>query len=159
MRVAPAIALTEEQMAELTRLARSKRTSVRLAERAQIVLLAAQGLTNKDIAEQLGVGRVQAARWRQRYLEIRQPWTQAGDGDQGGLGTTLYAAAESLRVAAALLFPMMPATGPLSPRMESLRPRAVATSEPPTRSRWTRRASCSCPTSSTTASSMRATGS
>jgi transposase len=69
VRVAPAIELTDEQKAELTRLARSKRTSVRLAERAQIVLLAAQGLTNKDICAQLGVGRVQVARWRQRYLE------------------------------------------------------------------------------------------
>ncbi len=59
----------EEQKSSLTRLARSKRTSVRLAQRAQIVLLAAQGLQNKDIAEQLGVGRVQVARWRERYLE------------------------------------------------------------------------------------------
>ena len=40
LRVAPAIELTEEQEGELTRLARSKRTSVRLAQRAQIVLLA-----------------------------------------------------------------------------------------------------------------------
>jgi uncharacterized protein YjcR len=32
------------------------------------VLLAAQGLQNKDIAEQLGVGRVQVSRWRERYL-------------------------------------------------------------------------------------------
>ena len=40
----------------MTRLARSKRTSVRLAQRARIVLLAAQGMQNKDIAEQLGVG-------------------------------------------------------------------------------------------------------
>src|SRR3970040_2496767 len=69
LRVAPAISLTEEQERELTRLARSKRTSVRLAQRAQIVLLAAQGLQNKDIAEQLGIGRVQVARWRERYLE------------------------------------------------------------------------------------------
>jgi transposase-like protein len=69
LRVAPAIELTDEQEVELTRLARSKRTSVRLAQRAQIVLLAAQGLQNKDIAEQLGVGRVQVARWRERYLE------------------------------------------------------------------------------------------
>ena len=37
--------LTNEQERELTRLARSKRTSVRLAQRAQIVLLAAQGLS------------------------------------------------------------------------------------------------------------------
>jgi DNA-binding CsgD family transcriptional regulator len=67
LRVAPAIELTDEQEVELTRLARSKRTSVRLAQRAQIVLLAAQGLQNKDIAEQLGIGRVQVARWRERF--------------------------------------------------------------------------------------------
>src|SRR6266487_3208784 len=69
LRVAPTISLTNEQAHELTRLARSKRTSVRLAQRARIVLLAAQGLQNKDIAEQLGIGRVQVARWRKRYLE------------------------------------------------------------------------------------------
>jgi transposase len=34
------------------------------------VLLAAQGLQNKEIAEQrLGIGRVQVARWRERYLK------------------------------------------------------------------------------------------
>jgi transposase len=69
VRVAPAIELTDEQKGELTRLARSKRTSVRLAQRAKIVLLAAQGLQNKDIAQQLGIGRVQVALWRERYLE------------------------------------------------------------------------------------------
>ena len=69
MRVAPAIELTTEQESELTRLARSKRTSVRLAQRARIVLLAAKGVQNKEIAEQLGIGRVQVARWRERYLQ------------------------------------------------------------------------------------------
>jgi transposase len=73
LRVAPAVELTDEQENELMRLARSKRTSVRLAQRAQIVLLAAQGLQNKDIAEQLGIGRVQVARWRERYLESGVP--------------------------------------------------------------------------------------
>ena len=37
--------------------------------RARIVLLAAQGLQNKDIALALDVGRIQASRWRERYLE------------------------------------------------------------------------------------------
>ena len=69
MRVAPTIELTDEQESELTKLAHSKLTSVRLAQRAQIVLLAAQGLQNKEIAELLGAGRVQVARWRERYLE------------------------------------------------------------------------------------------
>ena len=69
LRVAPAIELTAEQEGELMKLVRSKLTSVRLAQRAQIVLLAAQGHQNKEIAGQLGVGRVQVARWRERYLE------------------------------------------------------------------------------------------
>ena len=69
MRVAPTIELTQEQESELGRLARSKRTSVRLAQRAHIVLLAAAGLQNKEIAEQLDIGRIQVARWRARFLE------------------------------------------------------------------------------------------
>ena len=60
LRVAPVVELSEEQEAELTKLARSKRTSVRLSQRARIVLLAAQGLQNKDIAQELGVGRVKS---------------------------------------------------------------------------------------------------
>src|SRR5213593_4789238 len=63
--------LTKEERAELKRLVRSKLTSVRLAQRARIVLLAADGMQNKDIAEQLGVGRVQVSRWRERYMQSR----------------------------------------------------------------------------------------
>ena len=70
LRVAPVVELSEEQEAELTKLVRSKRTSVRLSQRARIVLLAAQGLQNKDIAEQLSIGRVQVSRWRERYVEF-----------------------------------------------------------------------------------------
>lgn len=69
MRVAPSVELSENQKAELTKLVRSKLTSVRLAQRANIVLLAAQGKQNKEIAQLLGVGRVQVGRWRDRYLE------------------------------------------------------------------------------------------
>ena len=58
LRVAPAVELTDEQEVELTTLVRSKRTSVRLAQRAQTVPLAAQGRQNQDIAAQPGIGRV-----------------------------------------------------------------------------------------------------
>mgnify|MGYP006182244713 FL=1 len=71
MRVAPEIVLTDEERAELTRLVRSKLTSVRLVQRARIVLLSAESLQNKDIAEQVGVGRVQVSRWRERYAQSR----------------------------------------------------------------------------------------
>ena len=71
MRVAAEIVLTDEERSELKKPARSKRTSVRLAQRARIVLLAADGMQNKDIAEKLGVGRVQVSRWRERYAKSR----------------------------------------------------------------------------------------
>jgi transposase len=71
MRVAPEIVLTEDERAELNRLVRSKLTSVRLAQRAQIVLLASEGKQNKEIAEQMGIGRIQVSRWRERYTQSR----------------------------------------------------------------------------------------
>ena len=43
VRVAPNIALSNEEHSELTQLVRSKLTSVRLVQRARIVLLAAEG--------------------------------------------------------------------------------------------------------------------
>lgn len=71
MRIAPEIVLTEDERADLTKLTASRLTSVRLSQRARIVLLAADGLQDKQIAEQLGIGRIQAARWRGRYLQNR----------------------------------------------------------------------------------------
>jgi len=70
MRVAVEIVLTKEQRKDLTKLVRSRLTSVRLVQRARIVLLAADGWRNKDIAKELGVGRVQVSRWRDRYAEL-----------------------------------------------------------------------------------------
>lgn len=71
MRVAPEIVLTEGERAELMKLVRSKLTSVRLEQRAGIVLLAADGVQNKEIAEMLGIGRIQVGRWRERYAAHR----------------------------------------------------------------------------------------
>jgi transposase len=69
MRTAVAINSTSEQREELQRMARANTVSVRLARRVQIVLLAGDGFDNKAIAEQLGIGRVQVGRWRERFAE------------------------------------------------------------------------------------------
>ncbi len=69
MRVAPKIMLTEEERCELSKRVRSRLTSVRAVQRARIVLLAADGMQNQDIAQQLGVGRIQVSRWRDRYAQ------------------------------------------------------------------------------------------
>jgi len=69
VRVAPEIVLTDEERDQLRALVRSRLTSVRLALRARIVLLAAEGRQNLGIAAELGIGRVQVARWRERYAQ------------------------------------------------------------------------------------------
>jgi len=69
MRRATRIALADAERRELEQLKRSRCTSVRLAERAAIVLLAADGLENQQIAQQMGVSRQKVARWRDRYAQ------------------------------------------------------------------------------------------
>lgn len=49
-----------------------------------------------------------AVRKVNQYFEIKQPWTQAKEGKTEEVGITLALAAESLRVCAALLYPVMP---------------------------------------------------
>lgn len=67
MRAAVEINLDEKEQAMLKRLSRARATSVRLAERSRIVLLAADGKRNGDIAQELGITRQKAGRWRDRY--------------------------------------------------------------------------------------------
>jgi len=53
-------------------------------------------------------GVIEMIKSTNRYLEIKQPWTQAKADDKVPLQQTLYTAAEVLRVAAVLLDPVMP---------------------------------------------------
>ena len=69
MRVAPTIKLTQEQRKTLTRLAKGRRTEVRVAMRAKIVLAAAGGRQNREIAEEQGITRETVGRWRSRFVE------------------------------------------------------------------------------------------
>ena len=69
MRVAPTIELSHAARKALKKAADSNTQSVRFARRARIILLASQGMTNQEIAHTLGIGRLQVARWRERFLE------------------------------------------------------------------------------------------
>ena len=77
----------------------------------EAVQIAVQGM-EKAVDEMRiseGLGQViTAVRGINRYLEIKQPWTLAKREDKAPLRATLYTAAESLRVVASLLFPVMP---------------------------------------------------
>ena len=69
MRKAPRVDLDVEVRKALERLKRSRSTSVRLAERSGIVLLAAEGLRNEEIAERLNMTLQKVGRWRARFVE------------------------------------------------------------------------------------------
>jgi len=66
-RIAPLIALTEEQQAELQVLIRSHSASQADARRARIVLLAAAGWPNDEIAVELHTAPNTIGKWRRRF--------------------------------------------------------------------------------------------
>jgi transposase len=67
MRIAPQIELNETDRLTLERWSRGRSTPSRLVLRAQIVLRAAEGRENQDIAEELGISRPTVGLWRQRF--------------------------------------------------------------------------------------------
>jgi transposase len=69
MRVAPKVLLTDKQRATLLQWSRGRTTPARVVRRAQIVLLAAEGKENLEIAATLGVERTIVGRWRRRFVE------------------------------------------------------------------------------------------
>lgn len=71
MRIAKVITLTDEERATLTKWSRGRSTPARLVLRAQIVLAAADGRENKDIAEELGCTRRTVGVWRNRFAAER----------------------------------------------------------------------------------------
>ena len=68
MRVAKPVELNADDDRRLRILSKRKRVEARLQLRARIVLLAAKGDSDKDIAGKLDIDRRVAARWRARYL-------------------------------------------------------------------------------------------
>lgn len=70
MRVAPKVELSADQRALLEQQSRGRSLPARIVERSRIILLAASGKQDKEIAAELGVSVQKAARWRARYLEL-----------------------------------------------------------------------------------------
>jgi len=71
MRRATLIELTEQERATLEGIARSGRSQVRAAERARMILLAASGHNNEEIAATVGAGVHSVGKWRRRFGEKR----------------------------------------------------------------------------------------
>ena len=71
MKHARQITLTDDERRTLKRWTRGRRTPARLVLRAKIVLLAAEGMMNKHIAESLKTARKTVSLWRTRFAERR----------------------------------------------------------------------------------------
>src|SRR3954453_19352871 len=70
-RRATPIVLTIEERRQLQRRARARTSSQQAAQRARIVLRAAEGARNIDIAAELGSARHTVEQWRARFAAAR----------------------------------------------------------------------------------------
>ena len=70
MRIAPVIRLSPEQRTVLESRARSRSLPVRVGERARIVLWAASGQQDKEIAARMATTPKKVSRWRKRFLAL-----------------------------------------------------------------------------------------
>jgi len=70
MRIAPGITLSSDQQATLEQWARSRLLPLRVIERARIVLRAAAGQQDKEIATAMKITEKKASRWRKRFLTL-----------------------------------------------------------------------------------------
>jgi transposase len=69
MRVAPAVVLTGDQIQTRQQWARGRSLPARQVERARVILLAAAGKQDLEIAAEIGISNQKAARWRKRFLK------------------------------------------------------------------------------------------
>ena len=65
------IELSEDERAQLEAWARRRTSAQALAQRSRVVLLAAEGLPNTEIAARLGVYRPMVTKWRGRFAQHR----------------------------------------------------------------------------------------
>ena len=63
--------LTSDEKEQLERWVRRRKSAQGLALRSQIVLSCATGLTNKEVAAQLGISMPTVGKWRSRFIDSR----------------------------------------------------------------------------------------
>jgi transposase len=83
MRAPPPVTLSLRERAELVHWSRGRSVPVRRAERARIVLLAADGRNNKEIGKSLHLSPVTVRRWRSRFALLGMAGI-AGDAPRSG---------------------------------------------------------------------------
>lgn len=94
MNSAIAIELTQQEQTVLQKNIRSRKTPIRLIERSKIILFAAEGLSNIEIAENLDISAHKVGRWRNRYAALGYTGIEKElprGGNQGGKKTASQA--------------------------------------------------------------------
>jgi len=71
MRVAAEVVLSNVERVELERRVRGRTIESRVRDRARLVLLAADGVGNADIAERIGMNPSNVSTWRHRFIRER----------------------------------------------------------------------------------------
>ncbi len=66
-----AIELTADEREVLERFVRRRKTAQQLAQRSRVVLLSAEGHSNREVAWKVGIHETTVCKWRRRFLEKR----------------------------------------------------------------------------------------
>jgi transposase len=65
------LVLAEDERSQLESLVRRRTVSRQVSERSRIVLMCSRGLSNGEVAEQLGIHQVTVGKWRERFRAER----------------------------------------------------------------------------------------
>lgn len=63
--------MSEEERETLERFVRRRKTAQQLATRSRVVLLCAEGHSNREVAAKVGVHETTVCKWRRRFMEKR----------------------------------------------------------------------------------------
>jgi transposase-like protein len=88
MPTVPPLAITDEERAELQRRVRAHTTPQRAAKRARIMLLAAEGIPNRQIAPIVGMNEHTVAQWRRRFETERLAGSRTASAQAAPWSTT-----------------------------------------------------------------------
>jgi putative transposase len=103
------IELSERQQNLLAQITRKRTNPHRLVQRAQIVLLATEGMDNTAISKQVNLHRHQVRRWRHRWQESVDRLNcveQAGLSDEALLGQIISVLSDEARTGGPAIFGM-----------------------------------------------------
>lgn len=102
-----AVHLSEQQMHLLQQIAHSRTQPHRLVQRAQLLLLAFEGLNNTKISQQVQLHRHQVRHWRQRWQDANEKLAlveQAGSNDKALTQQIISVLSDELRCGAPAKF-------------------------------------------------------